>query len=153
MDVVNVHDPSGKGNQRRLKDWQRRQLLTNLLQSSSQASATAGANIGYAHFLMGGDMNAKKADLTQALQTCRDNDARHTKEQMHERDGAKYGALCVSAGIQARTLKETASHFDPQHEPYGVCWFVPQGSATQQPLPGSLEEAPTCDDEPLPSLQ
>ena len=40
---VNVHAPSGEGNQRRLKDWQRKQLLTNLLQSSSQAAATAGA--------------------------------------------------------------------------------------------------------------
>ena len=99
MDVVNVHSPSGKGNQRKLKDWQRKQLLTNLLQSSSQASATAGANIGYAHFLMGGDMNTKKADLTQALQTCRENEDLHTKVQMHERDGAKHGDLCVSAGI------------------------------------------------------
>ena len=120
MDVVNVHAPSGTGNKRRLKDSQRRQLLTNLLQSSSQASAMAGANIGYAHFLIGGDMNAKKADLTQVLQTCRESEHLHTKEQMHERDGAKHADLCVSAGIEARTLKETASHVDPQHEPYGV---------------------------------
>ena len=61
--------------------------------------------------------------------------------KFHERTGALHGDICVSAGIQARVLQDTASHYDPKHEPYGICWFVPQGSATQQPLPGSPEEA------------
>ena len=45
MDVLNVHAASGTGNKRRLRDLQRQQLVTDLLQSSSQASATAGANL------------------------------------------------------------------------------------------------------------
>ena len=59
IDVVNVHAPSGH---LILKDWQRQQLLTNVLQSSSQA--TPGASIGDAHFMIGGDMNTKKTDVS-----------------------------------------------------------------------------------------
>ena len=48
VDMVNVHWPSGK---HKLQDKQRRELLTNLLQSNSQAKS--GSTIGQAHFVMG----------------------------------------------------------------------------------------------------
>ena len=46
----------------KMKDWQRQQLLTNMLQSSSQA--TPGASIGNAHFLIAGDMNTKNLRMS-----------------------------------------------------------------------------------------
>ena len=97
----------------------------DMLQSSSHASATADANIGNAHFLLGGDMNSDKAKLSVLRQVCRNNGQLHTKTQNHEHPGALHGDLRVSAGIQARTVKETASHFDPRHERYGICWSAP----------------------------
>ena len=57
--VVNVHAPSGD---LKLKNWQRQQLLTNVLQSSSQA--TPGASTGNAHFLIAGDMNTKNLRMS-----------------------------------------------------------------------------------------
>ena len=128
IDVVNVHAPSGS---QTLKDPQRKALLTNLLQSSSKA--TPGASIGNAHFLIGGDMNTSPFLMSQLLQTCRDNCSLLKQEQIHRRVFAKHGDLCIVAGVQAETLTATARHYDPQHEPYGICWSMPQRSATEQP--------------------
>ncbi len=52
IDVINVHAPSGI---KKLKGAQRWSLLTNLLQSNSQARP--GLTIGNRNFLIGGDMN------------------------------------------------------------------------------------------------
>ena len=68
VDMVNVHAPSGN---KPLKDSQRRTLLTNLLQSNSQARP--GCTIGQAHFLMGGDMNTDPHKMSQLLQECSDH--------------------------------------------------------------------------------
>ena len=63
VDFVNVHAPSGA---QTLKDSQRRTLLTNLLQSNSQARP--GCTIGQAHFVIGGAMNMGSAPEPTALQ-------------------------------------------------------------------------------------
>ncbi len=53
IDVINVHAPSGTNN--KLKDSQRRKLVTNLLRSNSEAMP--GRTVGCWRFLVGGDMN------------------------------------------------------------------------------------------------
>ena len=64
VDVIHVHAPSpGK---KKLTDQQRKTLLTNLLQSNSEAMP--GRAIGRARFLIGGDMNtAAEHAATAAL--------------------------------------------------------------------------------------
>ena len=52
IDVVNAHAPSGA---EKLTDKQRKELLTNLLQSNSMA--LPGTSLGNGSFLIGGDMN------------------------------------------------------------------------------------------------
>ena len=128
IDVVNVHAPSGT---RQLMDSQRQTLLTNLLQSNSRTRP--GRTIGNAHFVIGGDMNTAPFRMSQLLQTCRNNGSLRTEARTHEQNFAKHGDLCVSAGVQARTLTTTAPNHDPQHYPYGICWSMPQRSATEQP--------------------
>ena len=54
IDVVNVHAPSGE---EKLKDKQRKELLTNLLQSNSMA--LPGTSLGNGSFLIGGDVNTR----------------------------------------------------------------------------------------------
>ena len=135
IDVVNVHAPSGTV---RLKSWQRRQLVRNLLQSSSGQSS--GVNIGMSNFLIGGDMNTGSHDMSKLLQGCRNDGFLHTQEQIHERTIPKHGDLCIAAGIETTTLPMTVPHYDPQHQPYGVCWSataqpLSSGYATEQPVP------------------
>ena len=38
----------------------------------------------------------------------------------------KHEDLCVVAGVQASTLTTTAQDHDPKHDPYGICWSMPQ---------------------------
>ena len=127
-DVVNVHAPSGS---KSLQDSQRQTLLTNLLQSNSLARP--GCTIGNAHFLIGGDMNTAPFLMAELLHACRDNGSLRTEARTHEREFAKHGDLCVVAGVQASTLTTKAQNHDPQHDPYGVCCYMPQRSATEQP--------------------
>ena len=129
VDMVNVHAPSGK---HKLQDKQRRELLTNLLQSNSQAKP--GSTIGQAHFVMGGDMNTGPHLMSQLLQECRHRGSLRTQTEIHEPTFPKHGDLCIVAGFQARTLTTSAPNHDPRHDPYGICWSVPQSSATEQPL-------------------
>ena len=100
MDVINVHAPSGSC---KLKDKQRTDLLTNVLQSSS--NATPGVSIGRSKFLLGGDMNTKNHQMSQLLSMCRSAGSLHTEEQIHERADPqpKHGDLCIAAGVQATT--------------------------------------------------
>jgi hypothetical protein len=128
VDVVNVHAPSGG---KKLKDSQRMQLLTNLLQSKSHAMP--GRLFGNARFLIGGDMNTTPCLMSQLLQECRRKGSLHIKEQIHEPDFPKHGDLCLRGGFQANTLTTTALNHDPQHKPYGICWSTQQRSATEQP--------------------
>ena len=58
IDVVNVHAPSGKP---KLTDLQRKELIQNLLQSSSMTRANRP--IGEGRFLIGGDMNTDEIPL------------------------------------------------------------------------------------------
>ena len=113
--MINVHAPSGT---KKLKDNQRRSLLTSLLQSNSQARP--GLTIGNVQFLIGGDMNTAPILMSQLLQACRDNRSLHTEARTHETDFAKHGDLCIAGGIQASTLKTTAPNHDPKHDPYGM---------------------------------
>ena len=116
MDVVNVHAPSG------LNDWQHIKLLTNLLQSSSQA--TLGANIGNGHFVIAADMNTSRLKMSQVLQTCRDNGSLHTTTRIHECTGAQPAAEipCVECSrwppvlLESKpTIKNTGSSAPPPH--------------------------------------
>ena len=68
IDVVNVHAPSRSI---RLKDSQRQTLLTELLQSNSQARP--GRTIGNAHFLIGGDMNTAPFLMARCAQWIADD--------------------------------------------------------------------------------
>ena len=129
-----------------LQDAQRKTLLTDLLQSSSQNAwqhqFRPSGNIGNAHFLIGGDMNTTPLRRSYLLQTCRDNDLLRTKAQTHERNFAMHVDLCV---LQASALTTTAPNHDRQHEPYGICWSsIRQRSATEQPSsirPGKQQSA------------
>ena len=121
VDMVNVHAPSGKHS---LQDKQRRELLTNLLQSNSQAKP--GSTIGQAHFVMGGDMNTGPHLMSQLLQECRHRGSLRTQTKIHEPTFPKHGDLCIVAGFRARTLTTSAPNHDPRHNPYGICWSVPQ---------------------------
>ena len=60
IDVVNVHAPSGE---EKLKDAQRMELLTNLLQSNSRA--LPNTSLGNGSFLIGGDMNTSIVTATE----------------------------------------------------------------------------------------
>ena len=124
IDVINVHAPSGT---KKLKDAQRRSLLTNLLQSNSQARP--GHTIGNVHFLIGGDMNTAPIQMSQLLQSCKDNGSLRTEARTHETVFAKHGDLCIAGGIQANTLEPTARNHDPKHDPYGICWSMSQRTA------------------------
>ncbi len=143
FDVINVHAPSGT---RKLKDAQRRSLLTNLLQSNSQARP--GLTIGNVHFLIGGDMNTPPILMSQLLQACQGDGSLRTVARTHETVFAKHGDLCIAGGIQASTLKTTAQNHDPQHDPYGICWSMPQrtaasyGYATEQSTPAQMAQSP-----------
>ena len=135
IDAVNVHAPSGTV---RLKTWQRKQLLRNLLQSSSGESS--GVNIGSSNFLIGGDMNTGSHAMSQLLQGVRTDGYLHTQERIHERPIPRHGDLCIAGGIKTETLSMTAPHYDPMHDPYGVCWSataqpLASGNATGQPVP------------------
>ena len=144
--MVNVHAPSGK---KSLQDAQRKTLLTNLLQSSSQNAwqhqFRPSGNIGNAHFLIGGDMNTTPLQMSYLLQKCLDNGLLRTKARIHERIFAKHGDLCVVGGLQASTLTTTAPNHDRLHEPHGICWSpMRQRSATEQPSsirPGKQQSA------------
>ena len=129
-DVINVHAPSGKP---QLFDQQRQTLLTTLLQSGSRS--VPGQAIGRARFLIGGDMNTDPPLLSQLLQTCRNNGSLHTQATIHEPEGYLHGDLCFSGGLTADTLTKTADNHDRKHKPYGICWRLPQGPATEQPSP------------------
>ena len=129
VDVINVHAPSGT---KKLTDQQRKTLLKNLLQSNSKS--IPGQAIGSARFLIGGDMNTPPFLLSQLLQACRDNGWLHTQQHIHEPVWGKPGDLCFLGGFKADTLTTTAENHDPQHKPYGICWSMAQGSATEQPL-------------------
>ena len=127
VDVINVHAPSQN---KRLTDFQRRLLLTNLLQSKSQARR--GFTIGNVPFLIGGDMNTTPILMSQLIQTCVDNGSLHTYTgvRAYVRNGAKDGDLCITGGIlTANTLSTTAGNHDPTHDPYGICWSMPQYTA------------------------
>ena len=143
IDVINVHAPSGA---RRLKDGQRRSLLTNVLQSKSQARP--GFTTGNTHFLIGGDMNTAPFLMSQLLQECKDNGSLRTDTRIHESVFAKHGDLCIAGGIQASTLKTTARNHDPQHVPYGICLSMPQrtaashGYATEHSSPAQMAQSP-----------
>jgi endonuclease/exonuclease/phosphatase family metal-dependent hydrolase len=143
IDVINVHAPSGT---KKLKDNERRSLLTSLLQSNSQARP--GLTIGNVQFLIGGDMNTAPILMSQLLQACRDNRSLHTEARTHETDFAKHGDLCIAGGIQASTLKTTAPNHDPKHDPYGICWSMPKrtapsyGYATEQSSPAQMAQSP-----------
>ena len=63
--VINVHAPSGA---RRLTHQRRKTLLTNLIQSESQARP--GHPIGNVTFVIGGDMNTKASSMSRLLQEC-----------------------------------------------------------------------------------
>ena len=143
IDVINVHAPSGT---MKLKDAQRRSLLTNLLQSNSQARP--GHTIGNVHFLIGGDMNTAPIQMSQLLQSCKDNGSLRTEARTHETVFAKHGDLCIAGGIQANTLEPTARNHDPKHDPYGICWSMSQrtapsyGYATEQSSPAQMAQSP-----------
>ena len=109
VDFVNVHAPSGG---KTLKDSQRRKLLTNLLQSNSQARP--GCTIGQAHFVIGGDMNTDSHRMSNMLQECRHHGSLRTQAQIHEPASPKHGDLCIVAGIRACTLTTSAPNHDPQ---------------------------------------
>ena len=79
IDVINAHAPSGSET---LEDSQRRTLLTNLLQSKSQAKP--GYNIGHADFLLGGDMNTGPHLMSQLLHECRNRGLLRTQHDAHE---------------------------------------------------------------------
>ena len=131
VDMMTVHAPSST--KTKLTDQQRPKLITNLLQSNSKSMP--GCTIGSARFLIGGDMNTPPLLLSGILQTCRENHVLHTQEQIMEPLFAKHGDVCFQGGFTATCLSATAKNHDPQHVPYGVCWAMPQGSATEQPLP------------------
>ena len=80
IDVINIHAPSGT---KKLTDAQRRQLLTKLLQSNSQARP--GLSIGNVHFLIGGDMNTAPFKMSQLLQACEINGSLRTNVRIHEK--------------------------------------------------------------------
>ena len=128
VDIINVHAPSGKLS---LTDFQRATLLRNMLQSKS--FSIPGMAIGCARFLIGGDMNIDSFLLSELLQVCRDNGLLHTQEHIHEPSSRKHGDLCLSGGFNADTLTTTAENHDPKHNPYGICWYMAQGPATEQP--------------------
>ena len=115
VDVINVHAPSGK---KRLTDYQRKTLLTNLLQSNSKSMP--GKAMGSARFLIGGDMNTGPLLMSQSLQVCRDNGSLHTHDHIHEPVVGQHGDLCVGGGCNAYTLAATAENHDPQHKPYVI---------------------------------
>ena len=127
VDVINVHAPSGK---RRLTGQQRHTLLTNLLQSKSESMP--GSLIGSARFLIGGDMNTLPLSMSHLLQVCRGNGSLRTQAQIHHPAFGEHGDLCVLGGFKADSLTTTADNHDPQHKPYGICWFMVQWSATPQ---------------------
>ena len=131
VDVINVHAPSGRG-AFKLEDSQRMTVLTNLLQSNS--NAMPGEAIGSARFLIGGDMNTKPFLLSALLQFCRHKGALHTQEQIIEPQFAKHGDVCFLGGFKAASLTTTAENHDPKHIPYGLCWSMVQESATEQLL-------------------
>ena len=135
-DFVNVHAPSGG---KRLKDSQRRTLLTNLLQSKSRSRP--GSTIGHAPFLIGGDMNTSPHLLSLLLQDCHRGGSLGNQEQIHTPVVPYHGDLCFAAGIQASALTTDAPNHDPQHKPYGICWYGPQQSATEQSLPAAGKRA------------
>ena len=152
VDVINVHAPSSK---KTLTDAQRKTLLTNLLQSNSHS--IPGQTIGSARFLIGGDMNTEPFWMSQLLQACRDNGSLHTQAQINEPTFGKHGDLCFLGGFKGDLLTTTAEHHDPKHKPYGICWSLPQesatatqqraasysGHATEQPLQARPTPAPT----------
>ena len=117
IDIINIHAPSGKI---KLTNQQRRKMLSNLLHSNSRSMP--GHPVGYARFLIGGDMNTAPHALSQLLQWLRDNGQLHTKEQICESAFARHGDVCVSGGFNAHSLNTTAENHDPQHEPYGISW-------------------------------
>ena len=117
IDVINIHAPSGKI---KLTNQQRQTMLSKLLQSDSKSMP--GHTIGYARFLIGGDMNYAPHALLQSLQLLRDKGELHTREQICETAFARRGDLCVAAGFNADTLQITTENHDPQHKPYGISW-------------------------------
>ena len=123
-----------------LKDSQRRTLLTNLLQSNSQARP--GCTIGQAHFVIGGDMNTDSHRMSNMLQECRHHGSLRTQAQIHEPASPKHGDLCIVAGIRACTLTTSAPNHDPQHNPYGICW-----TAADLPLLQKAEQAAQIPDD------
>ena len=135
-DVINVHAPSGNP---QLTDQQRETLLTNLLQSDSRS--VPGQAIGRARFLIGGDMNTDPFPLSVLLQACRNNGSLHTQAKTHEPQSYLHGDLCLSGGLTADTLTKTADNHDPKHKPYGICWRMAQGRATEQPSSGTQQRA------------
>ena len=129
VDVINVHAPSPS--KKSLTDQQRKTLLANLLQSNSESMP--GRAIGRARFLIGGDMNTSPVLLSHLLQVCRQNGALHTHEHIHQPVFGQHGDICFLGGFKGNTLTTTAENHDPQHKPYGICWLMVQGSATEQP--------------------
>ena len=117
VDVINVHAPTGK---KRLTDTQRKKLLENLLQSTS--NSMSGQAIGGARFLIGGDMNTTPQSLSLLLQWCCDQAWLHTPVGIHKAVCGYTGDLCFLRGFKADTLTTRAGNHDRQHVPYGICW-------------------------------
>ena len=127
IDVVSVHAPSGT---EVLKNKQRQELLTNLLQSDSMARP--GHSLGNGSFLIGGDMNTAPIALTALLINCRRQTVILQQTNIVTPLWAKHGDACITAGFNGTDLNVQAKNHDPQHVPYGIEWSAKHASATEQ---------------------
>jgi hypothetical protein len=73
--------------------------------------------------------------MSQLLQACRVKVSLHTQEQIHNPTFGKHGVSCFLGGFEGDLLSTTTEHHDPQHKPYGICWSLAHGSATEQDFP------------------
>ena len=104
VNINNVHAPFGKP---KLKDGQRKQLITNLLRSNSMS--IPGHTIGMTRFLIGGDMNTDPYRLSGLLRSCRQNDVLHTEEEVIVPTSGKHGDVAFLGGFAATCLTATTN--------------------------------------------
>ena len=98
------HAPSGSET---LTDKQRKELLTNLLQSNSMA--LPGTSLGNGSFLIGGDMNTGPYVLGSILDTCRNENVLFTETTIVAPMWAKHGDVCIRAGFEGSDLTTRAT--------------------------------------------
>ena len=139
IDVVNVHAPSGTAT---LKDSQRRQLLRTLMTTTSLRRS--GGTLGFARFIIGGDMNSSELTLLQMMGELHSTGVcastmQRVAHRAHDDDGGdeasldtiwcwrpmhgKHGDVGLVRGLRGCAVSKIAINHDPQHCPYAFRWL------------------------------